>query len=369
MTMTKRIAPFLLLLLLALAACAPPTTEPPPPAPPTATAEAVSAAVEPTVAPDTPDIPDTPSALPSATPPPTAVPPTAEPTATATATNVPWPTVLPTAVPDGPTSTPGPESFINGIQRGWFVVMPDEAGLARLRDAVYTGLELGRDPTRFSKMGDSVTTSEHYFARFDNPDLYDLAPYEDLQPTIDFFSGSFAHNGPAQRIGLATGVVFDPTWADKELCEPNETMLDCEIRRHNPAVLVIKLGTNDLGTISFEENMREIIEYTLAQGIIPILSTKADRYEGGDWNNPITRRLAEEYGIPLWDFDFVANTLYERGMAEDGIHLSMSNANVYSDPIVMTRGYPISDLTGLMVLDAVRREVVEPALYELQSNE
>ena len=361
--MTKPTTPFLLLFLallgLMLAACRPasPTAVSPPAVPdPTTSATTASAPTEPAST----EVAAQPTSLPpaSATP-----PPTAEPSATATATVLPWPTVLPTAVPTaGPSPTPGPADFVNGIQKGWFVVLPDEAGLVRLREVVQRGLELGRDPTRFSKLGDSVTTSEHYLARFDNPDLYELAPYEALQPTIDFFSDSFSHNGPAQRIVLATAVVFDPTWADKELCLPNEHMLDCEIRLHNPAVLLIKIGTNDTGTVTFEENLREIIEYTLAQGIVPVLSTKADRFEGGDWNNPITRRLAEEYGVPLWDFDFVANSLYERGMAEDGIHLSMSNANVYRDPIVLTRGYPVSDLTGLMVLDAVRRDIIEPVL-------
>jgi hypothetical protein len=297
-------------------------------------------------------------------PPATATPlPTPEPSPTP----LPWPTVLPTAVPTaGASPTPGADQFVNGIQRGWFVVMPDEAGIGRLREVLQKGLELGRDPTRFSKLGDSVTTSPHYLARFDDPAMYELAPYESLQPTIDFFRGSFSHNGPAQRIGLATAVVFDPTWADKELCLPNEHMLDCEIRRHNPAILLIKIGTNDTGTITFEENLRKIIEYTLEQGIIPVLTTKADRFEGGDWNNPIMRRLAAEYAIPLWDFDFVANSLYERGMAEDGIHLSMSNANVYRDPIVLGRGYPVSDLTGLMLLDALRRHVIEPVIIELE---
>lgn len=347
-------------LWLLLVGCQPAVESPPAPPLPTAVAEQIeqTAPIEPTT------LPDPTESAPTNPPPPS---PTSQPTAVPSPTPYPWPTVLPTAVPTtGPSPTPGPDQFINGIQKGWFVVMPDEAGILRLRDVFQRGLlDHGRDPTRFSKLGDSVTTSEHYLARFDDPTKYELAPYDALQPTIDFFSGSFSHNGPAQRIGLATAVVFDPTWADKELCLPNEHMLDCEIRRHNPAFLLIKIGTNDTGTLTFEENLRVIIEYTLEQGIIPILSTKADRFEGGDWNNPIIRRLAEEYGVPLWDFDFIANSLYERGMAEDGIHLSMSNANVYRDPIVLTRGYPVSDLTGLMVLDAVRRDIIEPVLVVL----
>ena len=64
-----------------------------------------------------------------------------------------------------------------------------------------------------------------------------------------------------------------------------------------------------------------------------------------------------KYRIPLWDFDLVAQSLPDRGLSGDDIHLTMSGANDYTKADVFEKGYPVSDLTALMVLDAIRQTV------------
>lgn len=233
------------------------------------------------------------------------------------------------------------------------VLSPETA--AHVREIFSRGQEIGRNPHAFSKLGDSAVLVSSYLTRFDDPKLYTLGEWEFLQPTIEHYAGSFRRYGVATRVGLSSWGVMDPTWANKEHCEPNEPMLPCELRLYNPSVLLVRLGTNDVNGETFEQNMRDILDYCLAQGVIPILSTKADRAEGEEnLNNEIMRQLAAEYQVPLWDFDAVAVTLSEHGLEDDNLHLTANLKNDYTDPETWTYGYPVSDLTALLMLDAVQ---------------
>jgi len=221
------------------------------------------------------------------------------------------------------------------------------------------GQQLGRNPNAFSKIGDSVALTPHYLTFFDSG-RYVLGDYEYLQPAIDHYAGSFERYGVATRIGLHAWSLFDPLWANKEWCQPNEHMVACEIRLHNPSVLLIRLGSNDAGAEkAFNDNMRAAVEYALENGVVPILGTKADRFEGADdRNNGIIRQIAVDYNLPLWDFDHVANSIPGRGLGGDQVHMTMTDSDDYTDPKSFERGYPVSDLTALMALYSVYQETV-----------
>jgi hypothetical protein len=248
---------------------------------------------------------------------------------------------------------------INGVPVAEIVIMPDGVR-QNIRQIFSSGQELGRSGRAFSKLGDSVTLTDHYLTRFDSGG-YNLGPYAYLQPAVDHYSGSFARFGVATKIGLHAWSIFDPLWADKTHCLPDENIAACEIRLHNPSILLIKIGSNDSGAAShFEQNLRQLLDYAISSGVIPILATKADRFEGpDDRNNRIIRALAEEYAIPLWDYDRVAETLPRRGLSGDEVHMTMADANDYTEPETFERGYPVSDLTALMTLYEVMREVTD----------
>ena len=237
-----------------------------------------------------------------------------------------------------------------------FVVMPPET-VANVRRIFAHSQELGRNPRAFSKLGDSISLTSHYFARFDQS-RYNLGIYSALQPTIDTYDHSFERFGMAVRIGLLAWISFRPGVADPQLCRPEEHMVECELRLHNPSVLVIRLGTNDIAPgDAFERAIRHAIETSIAEGIIPLLVTKSDRFEGDNRHNETLRALAAEYAVPLWDFDLVAGTLPDRGLGGDAVHLTMYASDDFSDPATLSFGYPLSDLTGLFALDAIRRVV------------
>lgn len=293
-----------------------------------------------------------------------------------TISNTPIPKMANTAVPPLPLSTslplksppaasiprinpsPSPTTlFINGLPTNTILVLPD-AVLQNSRQIFLFGQILGRDPHRFSKLGDSAADTPHFFAVFDTPN-YHLGAYAWLQPTIDYFAGSFGRFGPAVRDGLNTNAVFDPMWADKTLCLPNETILACEIRLYNPAILLILLGTNDPNS-TFEANIRQIVSYSIENGVVPVLVTKANRVEGDNRRNEALRRVATDFQIPLWDFDLIADTLPGRGLDIDNIHLLIFPENDYRLERAFYSGYGPLNLTGLMMLDALRLYLVQP---------
>ncbi|MEZ4539290.1 MAG: hypothetical protein R3C43_04830 [Chloroflexota bacterium] len=299
--------------------------------------------------------------------------PTASPVAT-----LPTITPLPTATPLIPSATPGPTPValatptadparqINGIPFEQIAVIPPNVA-EHVAQIAKQGQELGRDPHTFSKIGDSAVLIESNLTRFDNGPL-DLGPYSFLEPTISYFAQSWERYGAGARVSLTAIGTLDPMWANPAYCSPGENLLACEIRLNNPSILLIRLGTNDGSADLYHTYMSQIIEYALDNGIVPILGTKADRFEGDDSINEATRQLAAAYRVPLWDFDAVAATLPNRGLTDDHAHLSVYRRNDYTDPETYQRGYPMSDLSALVALDAVR-EIMFPDASAVESSE
>ena len=92
-----------------------------------------------------------------------------------------------------------------------------------------------------------------------------------------------------------------------ELCKPGETPLTCEYRLHNPSFIFITLETwADPDSIErYETYLRQIVEYVIQRGTVPILITKADVSEVVESIhiiNPAIAKIAYEYDIPLVNF-------------------------------------------------------------------
>jgi hypothetical protein len=284
-------------------------------------------------------------------PPPVAPTVVASPTPAASATTQPTATPVPSPTPIWPeTINDVPVAAIDGMS---------PAVAENVRAIFARGQQLGRDPRVFSKLGDSTILNPHFLGPFDEGE-YNLGEFANLQPTIDQYPGSFARHGVAARFGMHSWTVFDPQWADKDWCLPNEDSLACEFRLNNPSVLFVRLGSNDAGAPSgFRYNLRLVIETSIDNGIIPIIGTKADRFEGSNENNDILRELAAEYNVPLWDFDLLADTIPGRGLGTDNVHLKIDDLpHDFTLPETFQRGHPLQDLSALIALDQVRRLVI-----------
>ena len=229
---------------------------------------------------------------------------------------------------------------------------------ARVRDLYRVGQASGNHPRAFSKIGDGEISAAWFFTAFDLGEAYyGLGPYQDLAPTIEYFSGSFGRIGLAARRGFNTRKILDPATSDPSLCTANESPLACELRLHRPAFAILSLGTNQVWTPDeFEAGMSQILDSLLSQNVVPILSTKGDNLEGDHRINRTIACLAQEYEVPLWNFWAAIQPLPAHGLQPDLEHLTYGPPD-FSDDSAMQTAWTVRNLTALQALDAVWRSV------------
>jgi LysM repeat protein len=263
-------------------------------------------------------------------------------------------------IPTYTPTLPPRQTSVNGMSPETFIVISPEAQ-ANIRAIYANGQTLGRNGRAFSKLGDSTIENPHFLARFDQAGSYNLGAYGYLQPVIDYYSGSFGRDSAAVRVGLHTWSVLDPMWATNPACIGGEHMLECEFRVHNPSLLFVRLGSNDAGIPeSVDRNLRRIVEFSIENGVIPIMGTKADRFEGAsNINNQIIRRIAADYDVPLWDFDLIAETIPGRGLGADRVHMTTYYAHDWRNATAFRTGHGVHSLTALMVLEQIMQIVSE----------
>lgn len=268
----------------------------------------------------------------------------------------PSPAPLTTASPVS-TIAPITESMEAADWKNWPVIPT----LSQEMFNVYArGQTLGQDVHVVSVVGDCESSSDWFLKDFSKDErFYDLGPYANLQGTIDHFKPSLGYRSYAALRGATASTVLSPLWADPQVCEKNESPLACEYRLHEPAFAFIALGTNDIyKRDQFESKMREIVEYTLERGIIPILVTKADNLEGDESINLAIARLAVDYSVPVWNFWMAVQPLPRHGLQEDGAHLTFA-PNFFDKPENLKSAWAMRNLTALQVLDAILAEVQE----------
>ena len=256
----------------------------------------------------------------------------------------------PTEVTPEPTPIPIVDNRLPPEQWQQWPVIPELTG--REKEIYLRGLSLGNDPHSFSKVGDCQAIKEVLMG------IYDLNRYSleasdaYLQETIDNFAGSFNRDGQGVRGGFNTAAVLSPIWADPTVCQAGENPIECEDRTHNPSFVIISLEVWWEGrTVErYEEYMRQIIDFYIEQGVVPILSTKADNVEGDHRINLATARLAYEYHIPLWNFWLAVQSMPNHGIDpnRDGFHISYD-------------AWTVRSYTALEALDAVWRGVRDDA--------
>jgi hypothetical protein len=267
-------------------------------------------------------------------------------------TNTPIPTQAPTVVPTATPRLPMPTAPAN-LDNSW-QDMPVVPEVSPAMQVVYArGLALGNNPHAFSKVGDCNTEVAFFLTPFDQG-KYRLGPYTELQTVIDHFAESFERTSVAARSGFGPSAMFAPIWADPTACLASEGPLACEFRLQRPSLVLIGLGTHYQPLSKFESQMRNVIEFSLDNGVVPILATKVD-VEGGDRVNALIVYLAQQYDVPLWNFWRAEQPLYNKGQP-DGIHFTWAS-NYFDSEYALRHGWPVRNLTALQALDAVWRAV------------
>ena len=265
-----------------------------------------------------------------------------------------------TATPKAPLATP---ALAGGAREDAWMGMPavPTSVSDAMRDVYELGLLLGNDPTHFSIIGDCQNVSSYFLSTFEKPGDYSLGEeYAYLQPTIDYYHGSFSRVSVAVKGGFNAAAVISPLRADPKICNPNESPLDCELRLWRPAVVFVSMETwwSHKPAQEYEKYMRKVLDRILETGAIPIIATKADNLEGDNSINATVAQLAYEYEIPLWNFWAAVQPLPDRGLSDDGFHLTFAR-NFFDDPTRMKNAWPWRNLTALQTLDVVRKGLTE----------
>jgi hypothetical protein len=176
-------------------------------------------------------------------------------------------------------------------------------------------------------------------------------------PTVERYSDSFRYKGQSVHSGLNALSVMDSFWARSGTCFSGETPLACDVRVTQPFATLVMFGANDINVLTlegYEIAMRDIIEFLLAENIIPILSTFSVRDNVGDMRYPTAIRfngvliqLAQEYQIPLINFWRETLTLPDRGILSDNAHLKIT-------------GFEIRNRLTIDMLEALQANIIEP---------
>ena len=197
------------------------------------------------------------------------------------------------------------------------------------------GQAQGRNPHNFSVIGDCQSIPFVFMGPFGRGELEPDSVESFLWDAINQFKDSFNHWSVTSRGGFTAASILNPLQSDPYYCKPGETPLTCEYRLNNPAFAFITLETwLDLKTVDrYETYLRQILDYVIEHGTIPILLTKGDSAEvlnGKYVINPAIVRVARDYDIPVINFWRSAQYITNKGIdpAREGFHLSQEGYNL-----------------------------------------
>ena len=217
-----------------------------------------------------------------------------------------------------------------------------------IQDIYQLGLTLGNDPHAFSIFGDCQSRPAEFFGVYETDAALIASLSPELQETVANFSGSFNRESPTSQDGTTPGALLWDQWHRGEYgCQFGETPVDCELRIHRPSFVIIQIGSH------FEsrntEYLRRVIDQLLANGVVPILATKADNREKDNRINRDMAMLSAEYDLPLWNFWAAVDDLPNRGL------YTRKDRPLQGDIYLTDDAKLIHRETGLEALDIVWR--------------
>ena len=195
-----------------------------------------------------------------------------------------------------------------------------------------------RDRRAFAVVGDCNSLSYYYLALVAK-NIIDLQGNDYLGNAIEEYKSSFYRESVAVAGGFNAASVLDPVWSNPRACLPGESPFACELRVTRASIVFIALGTGDqFDWRAFDANYRRLIEFALANGVLPVLVTKSDALESQEGGAPAgyinddLRALAREYDVPLLDFGAATATLPNHGLIDEpghDFHLSGAGMGVH----------------------------------------
>ena len=279
--------------------------------------------------------------------------PTPQPAFHTTPTEIPLPSQTPEAsatFTPSPTLLPAALGLDPADWKSWPVlpIVPE-----RGRQIYQTGQALGNDPHAFSVFGDCQSEPEVFMGIFEtDPELVAKLP-SNLRETVAWFAGSFNRLSPTVLGGTTAGALLWSAWhQNKYTCTIYESPIQCELRIHKPAFVIIHVGTHYES--HNQEYMRKVLDQLIAAGVVPILASKADDSELDEHVNAQSAQLAVEYDLPFWNFRAAVGELPKRGL------YTSPEVAFQGDVYLTDEAVEIQRMSALLVLDRVRRAVMGP---------
>lgn len=240
------------------------------------------------------------------------------------------------------------------------------------RQIFLTGQQRGNRANVFTTVGDSLTDTPYFLRGLVGG--FDLGQYGYLLPVINYFNAdtglgnAFARRAISTQAGWSTfSVVVEPRPELAGTCSAGELALECEYRLTRPAYALVMIGTNDAPAFpadTYRANMTRIIDISIANGVVPILSTLPPRAQFNERiveYNAVIMQLAAQYGLPLTDLYTALVNLPNRGLDPDGVHLSIPPgapaATLIFNSENLNYGTTMRNLTALQALEQVRSQI------------
>ncbi len=228
-------------------------------------------------------------------------------------------------------------------------------------------------PDVFMKVGASSTVSSHNLACVPT-DKLQLGAYDELQPTVDYFTGGdAAGTTPFQRKTLAAKSGMSVGW----VMSGDPSPLEKEIDAIAPTIAMVHYGANDmqLGTTfqsaiwGFGTKLWTLADILIDTGVVPVMWTiqpRTDLPTAKYWvptYNLVIRAVAQAFQVPFVDLHLALQDLDGFGLSGDGLHLNIYNADgpnacdFTSDGLEF--GYNVRNLIAVQSLDIVQKTVAD----------
>lgn len=205
--------------------------------------------------------------------------------------------------------------------REWNIV-PDLSpfALATLRE----GVVAGNNPNVFIRIGDCQSEPAVYLGIYDSEHWILPTDKVYLENAIEYYHGSFSRVNVTAHKGFGVSSVLSVSFADKDLCNPTETPLDCELRLTRPLVALIAMGTNwqPNSSESFERYLRQIVDSLLENGTLPVLVNKPDNIEGDFLLNQAIAEVAYDYDLPMLNIWRALDFMPGHGLKGDAMYMT-----------------------------------------------
>lgn len=228
-----------------------------------------------------------------------------------------------------------------------------------------------RQALSFAKIGDSNTVNTNFLHCFAGQRV-NLGAFSALSATHQAFRATqVAGTTPFDRVSQAATV----GWSASGALTGDPSPLRKELDATNPRFAFLQFGTNDIQSrniFRYADQMTEIVETLVLEGVIPILTSiapRADDAAADAWvprYNAVMRGLAQARQLPFVDLHRELVKLPAQGLGSDRLHLNAYTQDARAcelTPAGLAYGQNMRNLLSLQALDRLRATLLndEPA--------